>query len=462
MNDYLLRAIENKTANLVVLGLGYVGLPVACMFAQAGFSVLGLERRQDKVEKINRGECPIDGKEPGLAELLRQVVDEGKFQATADYQACKNAQIVLLAVETPIDPSTKKPDYQALSAALTHLGQHLARGTMVIVESTIAPGTMTMMVKPILEEQSGLRVNEDFYLVHCPERVMPGKLLANIHNCHRVVGGMSPEAAETACHFYRHIVAANLDPADCLTAELVKTMENAYRDVQIAFANEMALLCEDMGANVWQIRELVNKSPYRQMHLPGAGVGGHCIPKDPWLLIANASYGFEPRIIHTARTINDNMPLHMADLAIQALSEANLEIDQARVLVLGYSYLENADDTRNSFSAVMVDHLRAQGAEVLIHDPWIPEHQGNLLERASRCDVAILMVKHQVYYHLDLGLLRKAMRTPIFIDGRHVFDPAQVQAAGLIYRGLGQGIKSVGVELDLLARSAAVLQESAG
>ncbi|MCL4296069.1 MAG: nucleotide sugar dehydrogenase [Anaerolineae bacterium] len=462
MKDNLLRAIEHQTANLVVLGLGYVGLPVACLFAQAGFSVLGLERRQDKVDKINRGECPIDGKEPGLAELMSQMVAEGKFTATPDYQVCKSAQIVLLAVETPIDPSTKKPDYQALTAALTDLGPHLARGTMVIIESTIAPGTMAMLVKPLLEEQSGLRVNEDFYLVHCPERVMPGKLLANIHNCHRVVGGMSPEAAEIACHFYRYIVEANLDPVDCLTAELVKTMENAYRDVQIAFANEMALLCEDMGADVWQIRELVNKSPYRQMHLPGAGVGGHCIPKDPWLLIANASYGFEPRMIRTARAINDHMPLHMADLTLETLSEVGIEIGQAKVLVLGYSYLENADDTRNSFSAVMVEHLHTQGAEVVIHDPWIPQYQGDLLERAAGCDVAVLMVKHQSYYHLDLGLLRKVMRTPIFIDGRHVFDSAQAQAAGLIYRGLGQGTKPVGVELGPLTRAAELFQEQAG
>lgn len=281
MKDNLLRAIEHQTANLVVLGLGYVGLPVACMFAKAGFSVLGLERRQDKVDKINRGECPIDGKEPGLAELMAQVVGEGKFTATSDYQVCQSAQIVLLAVETPIDPSTKKPDYQALTAALTDLGPHLARGTMVIIESTIAPGTMAMLVQPLLEKQSGLRVNEDFYLVHCPERVMPGKLLANIHNCHRVVGGMSPEAAEIASHFYRHIVEANLDPVDCLTAELVKTMENAYRDVQIAFANEMALLCEDMGADVWQIRELVNNLLTGKCTCRGLGLAGIVFQRIP-------------------------------------------------------------------------------------------------------------------------------------------------------------------------------------
>jgi UDP-N-acetyl-D-mannosaminuronic acid dehydrogenase len=447
VKNNLLTAIENKTARVVVLGLGYVGLPVACTFAQAGFPIWGLERQQDKVDKINRGDCPIEGKEPGLAELMSRLVAQGRLQATTNYGVCQEAQIILIAVETPVDALTKKPDYQALGSALAQVGQHLSPGTMVIVESTIAPGTMTQVVKPILEESSGLRVNIDFYLVHCPERVMPGKLLANIHQCHRTVGGMSPEAAEVAVSFYRHIVQADLDPTDCLTAELVKTVENSYRDVQIAFANEMALLCEDMGADVWQVRELVNKSPYRQMHLPGAGVGGHCLPKDPWLLIANASENFEPRLILSARAINDGMPYHVAKLALEALLEAGVAIDQATVLVLGYSYLENADDIRNSFSAVLVEQLRTHGVEVVIHDPWVAQYQGNLLERAAGCDAAILMVKHQVYYHLDLRLLRQAMRTPIFIDGRHVFDSANVQAAGFIYRGLGQGSRPVKVEL---------------
>ena len=287
----LLQAIENRTANVVVLGLGYVGLPVACLFAEAGFSVAGIRQNQEKVEMIGRGECPIQGKEPGLSELVARVVASGRFRATTDYSPCREAQIVLIAVETPVDPATKMPAYEALRGALTALGRNLSRNTLVIIESTIAPGTMDGVVKPILEETSGLIAGEDFHLVNCPERVMPGKLLKNIQECHRVVWGVSPEAAQLAVMFYRHIVHAGLDPVDCVTAEIVKTAENAYRDVQIAFANEVALICEDMGANVWQVRELVNKSPYRAMHLPGAGVGGHCIPKDPWLLIANASDG---------------------------------------------------------------------------------------------------------------------------------------------------------------------------
>ena len=439
MSDALRRMIEHKTAQVVVLGLGYVGLPVACLFAEVGFPVVGIRRSRDKVDMINRGECPIEGKEPGLAELLRQVIATGRFRATTDYAPCREAQVVLVAVETPVNKETHRPVYKALRGALTDLGHHLSPGTLVIIESTIAPGTMSGVVQPLLEETSGLRVNDDFYLVNCPERVMPGKLLANIRGCHRVVGGMSPEAADLAVRFYRHVVQADLDPVDCLTAELVKTMENAYRDVQIAFANEMALLCEGMGADVWQVRELVNKAPYRDMHLPGAGVGGHCIPKDPWLLIANAGERFKPRLIPTARAINDGMPLHMADLTVEALREAGVDIAGAKVAVLGYAYLENSDDTRNSPSEVLVTRLRELGAEVVVHDPWVPEYQGDLEECVRGCDAVVVMVAHDEYRAVDLNVLGEQAARSILIDGRNVFSVEQAQAAGWIYRGVGQG-----------------------
>jgi UDP-N-acetyl-D-mannosaminuronic acid dehydrogenase len=431
VKENLLAAIENKTAKVVVLGLGYVGLPVACLFAEAGFPVVGIRRSQDKVDMINRGECPLQGKEPGLAELVSRVVGAGRFHATIDYSVCRDAQVVLVAVETPVDPVTKKPGYQALRGALTDLGHNLSRGTMVIIESTIAPGTMEQVVKPILEETSGLWVNEDFYLVNCPERVMPGKLLANIRGCHRVVGGMSPQAAEVAVRLYRHVVQADLDPVDCLTAELVKTMENTYRDVQIAFANEMALLCESLDADVWRVRELVNKAPYRDMHLPGAGVGGHCLPKDPWLLISNAGDGFESRLIPAARAINDGMPLHVADLTVDALQEAGCDVAGAKVAVLGYAYLENSGDTRNSPSAELVKRLRELGAEVVVHDPYVPEYQGDLMERVRGCDAVVVMVRHEEYRVLPV----EVWETPVVVDGRNMVNPAVARMA--VFRSVG-------------------------
>lgn len=433
-------AIEDRTAQVVVLGLGYVGLPVACLFAEAGFPVVGIRRSQAKVEMINRGECPIQGKEPGLAELVRKVVTSGRFRAATDYEACRDAQIVLVAVETPVREDTKTPGYEALKAALVDLGHHLSAGSLVIIESTIAPRTMELVVKRVLEESSGLKANKDFLLVHCPERVMPGRLLRNIREMHRVVGGMSSEAAHLAVQFYRAVVQADLDPVDCITAEIVKTAENAYRDVQIAFANEMALICEDMGADVWQVRELVNKAPYRDMHLPGAGVGGHCIPKDSWLAIAWGSEGLNARLLPTARAVNDGMPLHTVALTQAALEKANVALDQARIAVLGYAYLEDSDDTRNTPTAPVYEALAQAGAEVIIHDPYVHEYRIPLHEALHGADCVVVMVRHDQYLDLKLEEMKDRLRHSVLVDGRNVFDKDEARAAGFIYMGVGNTV----------------------
>jgi UDP-N-acetyl-D-mannosaminuronic acid dehydrogenase len=264
-------------------------------------------------------------------------------------------------------------------------------------------------------------------------------LLHNLTHLSRVVGGGSPETAEVIQALYACIVRADLDPADWITAELVKTTENAYRDVQIAFANEVALICEATGADVWKVRELVNKSPFRNMHLPGAGVGGHCIPKDPWLLaygVHDAS--LDLRLIPAARAVNDDMPRHMADLTLDVLAGAGVPAESARVLVMGYAYLENSDDTRNSPSAALVAQLVALGVQVVVHDPFVVEYQGDLLEMATGCDAAVVMVKHQTYQQLDLSSLRHVMRHALLVDGRKVYEEQQAKAAGFNYRGLGQ------------------------
>lgn len=429
--------IEQKTARLAVIGLGYVGLPVAALFAEAGFNVLGVEIKAERVEKINAGLSPIEGEEPGLAELLERVVGSGRLRATTEYDELRQSDVILIDVETPVD-DRRMPRYEALRAALKSLAPRLKPGALVIVESTIAPGTMSGVAQPLLEQGSGQRVNEGFYLGNCPERVMPGKLLANLRSLSRVVGGSSPEVAQTMTVLYRHIVQGDLDPVDWITAELVKTVENAYRDVQIAFANEVALICEALGGDVWKVRELVNKSPYRQMHLPGAGVGGHCIPKDPWLL----AYGVQGRdmtlrLVPAARQINDDMPLHMVALLEQTLARAGRALRGARVLVLGYAYLENSDDTRNSPSEALIEHLQKKGVEVAVHDPYVPEYQGDLLKRAEGCDAAVLMVAHDAYRSLDFEALRRRMRSAALVDGRGVFRASP--PTGFTYACVGVG-----------------------
>jgi UDP-N-acetyl-D-mannosaminuronic acid dehydrogenase len=435
--ENLIEAIRRREARIVVVGLGYVGLPVACMFAKAGFQVMGIRRDSEKIAQINQGICPIEGKEPGLPELLAEVIRQGRLKATTDYKVCRKTQVALIAVETPVDKTTKKPSYEALRATLQGLGQNLQAGTLVIIESTIAPRTMETVVKPILEEASGLKVNEGFYLSNCPERVMPGRLLANIENCSRVVGGMSPETAQAAVELYRYIVKADLDLTDCLTAELVKTVENTYRDVQIAFANEVALLCESVGADVWEVRQLVNKSPQRDMHLPGPGVGGHCIPKDPWLLIHGTGDDFKARLIPTARAINDSMPLHMVELVEGALREVGKKVQGARIAVLGYAYKENTDDARNSPTIPLVTRLEELGAEVAVHDPYVKGYNDELEKVVTGSDCVVVMAAHDQYRELNLGDLKTRLRIPVVVDGRNIFEKEKAQVAGFIYKGVG-------------------------
>ncbi|MGE5221233.1 MAG: nucleotide sugar dehydrogenase [Omnitrophica WOR_2 bacterium] len=431
--------IEQKEARLAIIGLGYVGLPVACVFAEAGFDVLGIELRSDRVHQINLGISPMEGEEPGIADLLSRVVASGKFRAGTDYRELRDRDVILIAVETPVDQHNI-PRYQALKSSLCALSLELKPGMLVIVESTIAPGTMKEVIQPLLEGDSGLKANQDFYLGNCPERVMPGKLLKNIRSVSRVVGGMTPETAQTIKALYEHVVKADLDTTDCVTAELVKTAENAYRDVQIAFANEVALICEAAGGNVWKVRELVNKSPGRQMLMPGAGVGGHCIPKDPWLLAYGAKEKDVPvRLIPAARAVNDWMPHHMVQLVEQALLTTGRELNGSRVLLMGYSYLENSDDTRNSPSEAVAGQLRQAGAEVRIHDPFVNDFKSDVMELSQGCHAAVVMVRHNEYMHLDLPELGSRMQIPILVDGRRLYKEEVVRQAGFIYYGVGIG-----------------------
>ncbi len=432
--------IITKSAKIGVVGLGYVGLSVACKFAEVGFAVSGVDIVAEKVNLINAGLLPIHDVEPDMAEVLQQVVAHKRLRASTSADALNEANVVIIAVETPVEAGSKRPEYVALRSALAAVGKVMQRGTLIIVESTIAPGTMARVVQPLLEEVSGLRVNEDFFLGHCPERVMPGRLLGNLTAMSRVCGGGTPETADVMVALYRNFVMADLDRADWITAEMVKTTENAYRDVEIAFANELAMICEVVGADVWRVRELVNKSPSRNIHAPGAGVGGHCIPKDPWLLVsAMPNDDFKPRLILAARHVNDAMPLHMADLVAEALHEAGSEVRGAQVAILGYAYIENSDDTRNSPSQPLIEQLQEWGARVVVHDPYVPKYQLDFGKVVCNADALVIMVRHDEYLALSLTDLKAQLKRPVLIDGRHVFEPAQARQAGFIFRGVGRG-----------------------
>jgi UDP-N-acetyl-D-mannosaminuronic acid dehydrogenase len=443
--------MQNRT--IAVIGMGYVGIPAAALLADVrGHQVIGIQRRSQrsgwKIDRINQGRNPFEGDEPGMDELIARVVLEKQtLRVTDDYSICRDADVILIDVQTPTN-TERIPEYLSLRTVSAQAANYLQPGTLVVIESTVAPGTTEHVVQPILEEGSGLRAGHDFCLAFSYERVMPGKLLEYTVDFPRVVGGIDAESTSRAVELYRTIVRKEITPTSVLAAELAKTMENAYRDVNIAFANEMARVCEAMGVDVFEIRDLMNARPDRNMHLPGAGVGGHCLPKDSWLLKFGVdTYGAYPvsmRLIALARETNDEMPLHLVGVTVQALIEQGVALAQAKVTVMGVAYLEDSDDTRNTPAIPVIDALQEKCASVVAHDPYVRSLDGYELTRdlelaLDHADAAVIVTKHKQYYDLDLAWLKGTMRTPVLIDGRNVFDAQSVEEAGFAYRAIGKG-----------------------
>lgn len=442
---------------IVVVGLGYVGIPAAALLADVeGHDVTGLQRRSKrsgwKIDVLNSGKSPFEGDEPGLNELIERVVKRGTFRATDDIEVLKHADIILIDVQTPTD-SQNMPQYLSLREVSKNVGQRIKRGAFVVVESTVAPGTTQHVVQTIIEKESGLKGGVDFDLAFSYERVMPGRLIEFIVNMPRVVGGITPQATQRAVDLYSTICKKKIYTTDTLSAELAKTIENAYRDVNIAFANEMAMVCESLGVNIYEIIELINARHDRHMHIPGAGVGGHCLPKDPWLLryglYEYGTWKIEPESISVARRVNNHMPVHMADLVENALQVKGISMQDATITILGIAYLEDSDDTRNTPAAVLAAALQSRGAIVRLHDPYVKEWEfgpheieTDIMKAAKDSDCLALVTKHKEYFSLDLDKIRKVMRTPVIVDGRNVFDTKTVIDNGFEYRCIGKrGIK---------------------
>ncbi len=437
--------------------MGYVGIPCAALLADVdGFQVTGLQRRSKrsgwKIEHLNSGKSPFEGDEPGLDELVAKVVAKGTFKVTDDVEVLSDSDIILIDVQTPTDEN-HVPQYHSLKEVSEQIGKRLTKGTLVVVESTVAPGTTQNIVQKIIEEHSGLKGGEDFDLAFAYERVMPGKLIRNIVHLPRIVGGMTPKAAERAVEMYSKIVKAEVHKTDILTAEISKTIENAYRDVNIAFANEMALVCESLGVNIYEIIEFVNELPSRMMHIPGAGVGGHCLPKDTWLLRHGLNeYGSQDagtRFIALAREINNHMPIHMTILIENALEKKGVKINNATVTILGIAYLENADDTRNTPAASLIKALEEKGAKVVLHDPYVQvwdlgphEIERDLNIAAKDSDCLALVTRHRDYNDLDFAKLGETMRTRTLVDGRNVYEEDKLVSHDFEYRAIGKvGLK---------------------
>ena len=449
---------------LVVIGMGYVGIPAAALFADVdGVQVTGIQRRSArsgwKIDFLNEGRSPFPENEPDMAALLRRVHERGSFRVTDSWDPVGEADAVLIDVQTPVEAGDHEPRYESLREVVAEVGARIREGALVCVESTVAPGTTTNVVAPILEKTSGRKAGVGFSLCFSYERVMVGRLLHNIVSYPRIVGGITPESARRGAELYRAIVKAPVVETDCLTAEVAKTVENAYRDVNIAFANEVGLACESLGVNVFEVRELVNNlpndpsrpsaNPVRNMHVPGAGVGGHCLPKDSWLLKFGVdTYGRTPvdmKVILGARHLNDSMPVHMADLVLKGLSDAGISASKAKVCVLGYAFLEDSDDTRNTPARTLIDELERRGIrEIAIHDPYVRTEELATVQRDAYAalqgaDCACIVTKHGEYAQLDWDRARKAMRTAFVVDGRNLSGSVPLDRHGFRVAVIGRG-----------------------
>ena len=452
-----------------VVGMGYVGIPAAVLFADAPEfeSVLGFQRDSAssgyKVDMLNRGESPLKGEEPGLEELLAKVVGAGKFRCTSDFSEVATCDAVTLAIQTPfLDPKDLIPDFSALIEGLRNVGRHITEGTLVVLESTVTPGTTAGMAREILEAESGLVAGEEFCLAHAPERVMVGRLLRNIREHDRIVGGIDEVSTRRAVELYQPVLTTGkIIPMTATAAEVTKTAENAFRDLQIAAANQLALHCETMGVNVYDVRagidSLKGEGITRAVLWPGAGVGGHCLTKDSWHLERGAQvlggdlwypHG-EESIFGVARTINEFMPRHMVHLTVEGLARAGKSPEGARVALLGWAFIQNSDDTRNTPAEPYLAAMEEAGAEVRVHDPFVSEYPGvevshDLDATLAGADAVVIFTGHHHYASLEAARVKElsGREHPVIVDGRNVVDPDAFIRAGFIYKGIGRGDKN--------------------
>lgn len=372
MKQELLKKIEEKTIVAGVVGLGYVGLPLAVEKAKAGFKTIGFDVQKAKVDMVNAGKNYIgDVVDSDLAELVKNK----QLEATTDFSFIKDVDFVAICVPTPLD-AHQEPDISYVRDSSIAVSKYLKKGTMVVLESTTYPGTTEELIKPILEEGSGLKCGEDFYLGFSPERVDPGNLIYKTKNTPKVVGAIGDDAAEVISAMYRAVLEGEVftvnNPA---VAEMEKILENTYRNINIGLVNELGRLCNEMGISVWDVIDAAKTKPYGfQAFYPGPGLGGHCIPLDPYYLTWKArEYGFHTTLIENSMVINDGQPAYCVERAMHILNKHKKAINGAKVLVLGVSYKQDIDDYRESPAIRVIKELKKVGAEVTYFDPWVPE-----------------------------------------------------------------------------------------
>lgn len=374
MKETLLKKIQDKTAVVAVIGLGYVGLPLAVEKAKAGYKTIGFDIQEKRVNMVNEGKNYIgDVVDAELTEL----VNNGMLSATTDYSIVKEADFIAICVPTPLD-EYKHPDISYVKNSAIEISKYLKRGTIVVLESTTYPGTTEELLLPILEQGSGLKCGQDFYLAFSPERVDPGNLIYKTKNTPKVVGGVGKDATEIAAAMYRNVLQGEVfEVSSPKVAEMEKLLENTYRNINIGLVNELAIICNKMGINVWEVIEAAKTKPYGfQAFYPGPGIGGHCIPLDPYYLAWKArEYDYHTQLIETSGIINDSMPQYVVERASKILNRFKKPLNGSKVLILGVAYKQDIDDYRESPAIKVIENFEKEGSIVKYYDPYIDEYK---------------------------------------------------------------------------------------
>jgi len=421
-----------KFNTLCIIGMGYIGLPTASIFASHGITVLGMDVNSEIIHHLQAGEVHIF--EPGLQSLFQQAIESGKLQVSTTVAP---ADAFIIAVPTPFFDD-KSADLRYVEAAAESIVPHLQPGNLVILESTSPPLTTVDIVAPILAK-SGLTAGKDFLLAYSPERVLPGRILEELVGNARVIGGVDRASAEAGRDLYQNFVQGDIILTDATTAEMVKLMENTSRDINIAIANEFSRLAQKFGVDIWEAIEIANRHPRVEILRPGIGVGGHCISVDPWFLVEAAPE--TARLVRTAREINDAQPAFVVDLVEQAAGGL-----QGKTLAyLGLAFKPNVDDLRESPAAELAHGLETRGATVLAYEPFKPAanlpgiHQVNTLSEAlQNADLIVLAVAHDQFKKLDPAEVAKMTPARIVFDGVNAWDKAQWETAGFQFTGLAR------------------------
>lgn len=380
LEDLIINKLNTKNATIGVVGLGYVGLPLAVEKAKAGFNVIGFDVQEEKVKSVNDGINYIGDVLPADLESL---VLSGKLKATSDYSFIKEVDAVAICVPTPLD-IYKQPNMSYVESSARAIAANFTKGTLIVLESTTYPGTTEELIKPILEE-SGMICGEDFFLAYSPERVDPGNKEFNTKNTPKVVGGITKNCTEVAAAMYRAVLDGDVyEVSSPAVAEMEKLLENTFRNINVALANEMAILCNKMGIDVWEVIDAAASKPYGFMPFyPGPGLGGHCIPIDPWYLTWKArEYNYHTKLIETAGEINDSMPDFVVQRCAEILNIQGKALNGSKILVLGVAYKKDIDDYRESPVLPILERLSSSGSEWKVVDPYIPvfKFQGDVVE----------------------------------------------------------------------------------